>query len=190
MSNSRSAFLAVLVMAALAGCAGGYTLVEPGRVTIDDEFSVDSNIAWSQLVFGERHLWTVDGAGLEAIWFYAGIKDGDALMTNVDEDEDAPRFDSDMRPNEVMELVVDSLGRSGAVDVEATGLRPAKFGTMNGYRFELSMLTPEGLIKRGLAIGAIEENKLQLIVYLAAGLYYYDKYRDEAESIFASVQVI
>lgn len=182
--------LAILLSTALAGCAGGYTLVEPGRVQIDDEFSVASKVAWSQLVFGERHLWTINGAGLEAIWFYAGLKDGDSLIANVDQDKDAPRFDSDMRPNEVMELVVDSFGRAGAVNVEATGLRPARFGSMDGYRFELTLQTAEGLIKRGLAIGTIEEEKLQLIVYLAAGMYYYDRYLDEVESIFASVEMI
>jgi hypothetical protein len=182
--------LAAAIMAAVAGCTGAYSLVAPGRVAIDDEFSVKSTIAWSELTYGERHLWTVDGAGLDAIWFYAGIADGEALIANVDQDEDAPRFDADMRPSEVMELVVDSLSRAGAVNVEASGLRPAAFGAMSGYRFELTLQTAEGLIKRGLAIGTIDDAKLQLIVYLAAGLYYYDKYRDEAESIFASVEMI
>lgn len=105
----------------------------------------------------------------------------------------APRFDADMRPSEVMELVVDSLSRAGAVEVEASGLRAAAFGATSGYRFELTLQITEGLIKRGLAIGAIgtiDDAELQLIVYLAAGLYYYDKYRDEAESIFASVEMI
>lgn len=181
----------VVALAALAGCvAGGYTLIEPGRTQIDDEFSVSSNMAWSQQAFGERHVWTINGAGLEAVWFYAGLEDGDALIAQIDEDEDAPRFDADMRPNEVMELVVDSLGLIGAVNVEGKGLRPAEFGSVKGYRFELTLQTAEGLIKRGLAVGTIQEDKLQLIVYLAADLYYYDKYLDEVERIFASVEMI
>lgn len=183
-------FLAIPLLAALAGCVGGYTLIEPGRTQIDDEFSVNSNMQWSQLALGERHVWTINGAGLEAIWFYAGINDGDALIANLDEEEDAPRFDSDMRPNEVMELVVDSLGMAGAVKVEGTGLRPADFGSATGYRFELTFQTAEGLIKRGLAVGTVQEEKLQLIVYMAADLYYYDKYVDEVENIFSSVEMI
>jgi hypothetical protein len=183
-------FFAILLLTALAGCVGGYTLVEPGRTQIDEEFSVASNMAWSQLTFGERHVWTINGEGLEAIWFYAGINDGDALITNVAEDENAPRFDSDMRPNEIMELVVDSIGLIGAVNVEGKGLRPAQFGSVKGYRFELTFQTAEGLIKRGLAVGTIQEGELQLIVYLAADLYYYDKYLDEVENIFASVEMI
>jgi len=190
MAQLHHRLFVILLLAGLVGCVGGYTLIEPGRTQIDEEFTVGSNIAWSQFAFGERHLWTVNGAGLEAVWFYAGIEDGKALITNVDEDEDAPRFNADMRPNEVMELVVDSIGLTGAVNVDATGLRPAQFGSMKGYRFELTLQTAEGLIKRGLAIGTIEEEKLQLIVYLAADMYYYDQYVDEAERIFASVEMI
>jgi len=191
MVQSWRRLLAVLLVVALAGCvAGGYTLVEPGRTQIDDEFSVSSNMAWSQRTFGERHVWTINGAGLEAIWFYAGIEDGDALIAQIDEDEDAPRFDADMRPNEVMELVVDSIGLIGAVNVEGTGLRPVEFGSVKGYRFELTLQTVEGLIKRGLAVGTIREDKLQLIVYLAADLHYYGKYLEEVERIFASVEMI
>jgi hypothetical protein len=192
MARSSRWILAGLLLVAAAGCelAGGYSLVEPGRHQFDDEFSVSSKLAWSQLAFGERHVWTIDGAGLEAVWFYAGIEDGDALITNVDQDEDAPRFDSDMRPNEVMELVVDSLGLIGSVNVEGTGLRPAEFGSVKGFRFELTLQTQEGLIKRGLAVGAMQDGKLQLIVYLAADLYYYDKYLDEVENILASVEMI
>lgn len=190
MSDLRHRIVAVVLISTLAGCAGGYSLVEPGRIKIDDEFSVDSRLAWSQLDYGERHLWTIDGASLEVIWFYAGLEDGDALIARVDQDEKAPRFHPDMHPNEVMELVVDSLGRAGAVNVEATGLRPARFGSTQGYRFELTLQTAEGLIKHGLVIGTIEDQKLQLIVYLAAGVYYYDRYRDEAERIFASIELI
>jgi hypothetical protein len=46
------------------------------------------------------------------------------------------------------------------------------------------------LIKRGLAVGTVQEEKLQLIVYMAADLYYYDKYVDEVENIFSSVEMI
>ena len=186
----RQALVAVVLLTVLAGCTGGYALVGPGRTQIGDEFSVGPTMAWSQAQFGERHLWTINGVALEAIWFYAGIKDGEALIVNAGADEDVPRFDADMRPNEVMELILDSLGRTGTVNVAGSGLRPAEFGSMKGYRFKLSLQTQEGLMKRGMAIGTIREQKLQLIVYLAADMYYYDRYLNEAERIFASVEVI
>ena len=190
MVQLRQCLLAVLLLAVLAGCTGGYTLVGPGRTQIGDEFSVGPQMAWSQAQFGERHLWTINGPGLEAIWFYAGIADGEALIADVGSEEDAPRFDADMRPNEVMELTLDSLGRAGAVKVEGTGLRPAQFGSMKGFRVELTLQTAQGLMKRGIAMGTIDEGKLQLIVYLAADMYYYDTYLNEAERILASVEMI
>ena len=45
-------------------------------------------------------------------------------IVDVGAEEDVPRFDAGMRPNEVMELILDSLGRTGAVNVAGTGLRP------------------------------------------------------------------
>ena len=69
--------------------------------------------------------------------------------------------------------------------VEGKGLRPATFGAAKGFRFELSLLTQEGLAKRGLAAGTVQDGKLQLIVYLAADLHYYDQYRNEVEGILA-----
>lgn len=190
MVQLRQRLLAVALLTLLAGCTGGFALVGPGRTQIGNEFSVGPNRAWSQAQYGERHLWTINGVALEAIWFYAGIEDGEALIVDVGADEDVPRFDADMRPNEVMELILDSLGRTGAVNVAGTGLRPAEFGSMTGYRFELTLQTQEGLMKRGMAIGTIREQKLQLIVYLAADMYYYDTYLDEAERIFSSVEMI
>jgi len=190
MRHLRQGLFAALVLSVLAGCQGSYSLVGPGRTEVGDEFSVAPSMAWSQASFGERHLWTINGASLESIWFYAGIADGEALIVGTDDDEDVPRFDADMRPNEVMELILDSLGRAGAVKVEGTGLRPAEFGGTKGYRFELSLQTAEGLMKRGMAIGTVREQKLQFVVYMAADMYYYDTYREEAERIFASLQLI
>ena len=182
---------AIMLLSFLAGCTvAGYGLVEPGRTQIENEFAVSPNLAWSQLAYGERQIWTINGAGLEAIWFYAGLEDGEALIRDVREDDDAPRFRSAMRPNEVMELAVDSLGLNGAVNVEGRGLRPAAFGSLKGYRFELTYQTAQGLMMRGLAMGTVQDGKLQLIVYLAADLYYYDRYLDEVERIFASVEMI
>ena len=119
-----------------------------------------------------------------------GSLDGEAPIVDVGADEGNPCFGADMRPNEVMKLILGSLGRTGAVNAEGVGLCPAGFGSTKEFRFELTLQTAEDRMKRGMAMGAIEEEKLQLIAYLAADMSHYDTDLEEAARVFASVETI
>ena len=77
----------------------------------------------------------------------------------------------------------------GAAMVKSKNLRPAAFGKLPGFRFDLSFLSPEGLERDGIVVGTIHEDKLYLILYLGAREYYYPKYRDQVEELIASVSV-
>ncbi len=175
----------------LTGCAP-FNLVEPKPREIGTAYSVEPTIAWnaySKQQFGlidER--WTIDGFGLGDMRFWHDVNDGEALFeSRVIE---YPTFQSDMRPTEVAELYAGSLSKADVVDFETQNLRPAKFGSVDGFRFELSYLLASGLKVRGTALAAIVDQKLQLIVYSAPELHYYSKNLDEAEKVMASVQLL
>jgi hypothetical protein len=178
----------LFVLSVLAACTQ-YSLVDAQRVKIGNAYSVDPQIAWSKLQVGDFEIWTVDGANLEALQFHSGIETGDTLYERAD-DEDLPVFDADMKPNEVMEFVVDSLARQGANDIKTSGLRPTEFGQVRGYRFQFAFQTNDGLQMRGLATGTVMEDELHLILYMGASTYYFEKYLDQVERIFASIQTI
>ena len=182
-------YLILLVFLPLLGACVQYSLIEPERVEIGGAYSVDSQIPWSKLAVGKMEIWTVDGSSLEAVQFFKGLKDGDTLYKPLP-DEDLPVFDSAMRASEVMEFVVDSLSRRGAAGIEASGLRPETFGAVPGYRFDLTFQTTDGLMMRGMAFGAAIEEKLHLILYTGASIYYFDRYQDRVEDLFASVESI
>ena len=181
----RKLWPVLLVLSVLAACTQ-YSLVERERVKIGKAYSVDPQIAWSKLQVGDFEIWTVDGANLESLQFHTGIEPGDTLYQRI-ADEDLPVFDADMKPNEVMEFVIDSLARQGANDIQTSGLRPAEFGQLRGYRFDFDFETNDGLQMRGLALGTVVEDKLHLVLYMGASIYYFDKYRDQVERIFASI---
>ncbi len=184
----RKLWPVLLVLSVLAACTQ-YSLVEAERVKIGDAYSVDPQIAWSKLQVGDFEIWTVDGANLESLQFHSGIEPGDTLYERAD-DEDLPVFDTDMKPNQVMEFVVDSLARQGANDIQTSGLRPADFGQLRGYRFEFTFQTNDGLQMRGLALGTVIEDELHLMLYMGASTYYFEKYLDRVERIFASIETV
>ena len=180
--------LVVAVLLLVTACAQ-YTLVEPERVKIGNTFSVDAQIAWSKATDGKRETWTVDGPSLESIQFFKGLKTGEALFRKG-KDEELPEFDAEMKPNEAMEFVVDSLSRRGANNVEPTGLRPVAFGPETGYRFEITFQTGDGLLMHGAALGATLEDRFYLILYTGTATYHFDKYKDEVDDLFASIEMI
>lgn len=196
----------------VTGCAH-YTLVQPARQPIGDLYTVMTEIPWSKSTEGHIELWTVDGPLLEAIRFINGLEDGDSLLKTGTEKSKLPRFRGHMTPSDVLEFFVASIKSMGggleaehlalgrvtssairtaginAGTAEATNLRPAKFGSLSGFRFDFQFLSKEGLEREGMALGTIHKEKLYLILYTGARQYYYSKYQEEVERLFSSIEI-
>lgn len=180
-------FFAILVtLTVLGGCAA-FSLVDAKQQTIGNAYTIKPGIQWSKVADGKVEVWTIDGPGLEAVRFYSGMEAGDRLFT-ASKDTKMPTYDPAMKASDVMEFVVGSIARGGAGNVEGTALQPAQFGAASGFRFDLSYTSSEGLWFDGLAIGAIIDGKLHLIVYAGARQYYFPKYRDEVERMIGTIE--
>ena len=173
--------------AALTACAP-YTLVEPKRVEVAGFYSVDPQIQWSRAKTRHIELWTVDGPLLESVRFFDAREHGDTLFV-PEPKQKLPTFDKAMTATEVQEFLVDSMAAVGVTGLAASNLRPWEFGALDGFRFELSYIDGDGLEHDGIAVGAINEERLYLILYTGARLYYFPKYRGYVESIVASIQI-
>jgi hypothetical protein len=171
----------------LSGCAS-YTLVEQERVTICKLYSVEPGIQWSELKQGDVRLWTVNSVDLESIRFISGIREGVPVI-DISKEEHRTSFRPDMTETELVEAIVDGFSLSGAQRVEAKNLRPAPFGTLEGFRFELEFLSDKGLKKQGAVIGTVVDESLYLIIYTGAAMHYFPKYHDEFEAIIRSIKV-
>ncbi len=179
----------LLIVLVLGACGTKLTLVEPGPHTIEDRYTVTSDIAWNEFKENDAVVWTNDGFALESIRFYAGLDEGDRLFEWDDDEEDNPYppYQADMQASEVAEFVAHSLETLGFQEVTVSGLRPTEFGSRSGYRFEMEMLTAEGMDVDALALGASDDDGLDLILYLGERHYYFPKYRDAVEKILISI---
>jgi hypothetical protein len=171
----------------VAGCST-YTLVEPQRVSICDLYSVTPGTAWSEVNSGDARLWTVDGVDLQAIRFLSGIREG-APVTDITKEEHATAFRADMSESELVDAIVDGFALSGAQRVKARNLRPAAFGSLQGFRFELGYRDEDGVAREGAVAGAVVEESLYLIIYTGTRLHYFSKYAPEFETIVGSIRI-
>lgn len=186
MMRCETAMLLALA-AVLAGC-GTLSVSGKERIKIGHAYSVEPQIEWSRAGEGNREIWTADGLMLQAIHYIKGVRKGSPLIASRQAAEDWPQFDPQMMPTEVEEFVVDSLVRLGLVQLQPHNLRPQVFGKAQGFRFDFDFLYPDGLEGRGLAVGAVIDNKLQLILYIGARQHYYPAYLDEVEAIIRSIR--
>ncbi len=190
----RRATVGLVLLLLVTGCARS-GLVGPGTVEVGDYYTVDSELAWSVDETGNTEIWTVDGPSLQAIRFFTGLEDGDALfeerttLFGSDDDEKLSRFRKNMTANDIMEFVLDSLTHAGVVGVTASNLRPQRFGDLVGFRFDMTYIFPSGLEGEALAVGAVDGERLHLILYSGARIHYFPKYLDAVEHIIGSVRM-
>jgi hypothetical protein len=88
----------------------------------------------------------------------------------------------------LQELFADALQSLGLVNVAASGLRPAPFGSRPGFRFELRYDTPRGLSYRGLVLAEIAGGTLSFLVYDAPAEHYFERDLAGVETLLASLQ--
>jgi hypothetical protein len=186
---------ALLLVLLVTGCAP-YALVEPKRIAIDNGLTVEPQIAWTRpnpdsiQKRGPTQAWTVDGFALDEVLFYPGIADGQPLARQVDGQEKLPVFKKDLTAPEIMDLLEATVRRANQTTLTEThNLRPADFGGVPGFRFEMNVVLKDELPRKAIAAGAVSDGKLYMIVYQAPRLYYFDKYADVVERIIASAQL-
>ena len=177
----------VVLSALLSGCAA-WALVEAERQSVAGHYTVAPQRTWSRLRQGNVELWTVDGPALQAIRFFDGLADGDELFPSPAA-EKLPAYSSSMTPTEIEEFVVHSAQRAGAANVDASNLRPWRFGNREGFRFDLAFLDAGGLEINGLVAGVVDDGKLYLIMYTGARAHYYPRFVEQVERVLSSIQI-
>jgi hypothetical protein len=179
------AFVGAVLM--LGGCGSVYGLVQPQRTTIANVYSVEPQIAWSSAQSGKFQAWTVDGFDLQRVRFVNGLEEGEALSRSPDKAQ-RPMFRKGMTGVEIAELVVDDL-RVGGAKAEAKNIRPQRFGTADGFRFDLKLVTVRGLERNGVVVGTVIKDKLYLIEYSGTGNYHFGRYKAEVERLIDSIRM-
>ncbi len=181
MTCARWGFAAMALLVLLLGaCAdAGGTLQHAGSADVFDmQFTTDLN--WSRIKdpFKHQEVWTIDGVALNSLSIFSGVKPGEHVFMKTREKTsrpDGPWFRAGMRPEEIRDIVVDALREQNWVNVSSDNLRPQRFGTLDGLRFELAMTSPDGLIYKGAVAAAEKDGKLTLLFWKAPAEYYYGR---------------
>lgn len=176
--------LAVLL---LAGCST-FTLIEPGNVSINDLYSVQPGIKWSQVKSGDIQYWTVNGSDLESIHFTNAIQEGKPIVSLSGDLKETP-YRADMTESDIVEAVVSAFSLEGGQQVEARNLRPASFGGLDGFRFEVGFRNTDGLEKESAVVATIHDQSLYLIIYTGIKIHYFPRYAGEFENIVQSIRL-
>ena len=117
---------------------------------------------------------------------------GQHPSTSRDESIALPLFRADMLPNELEELLESSILKlygEGSAAVSTEGLWPHAFGGQSGVLFDISAAVTESPDYRGVVAALISEERLYMIIFLAAEPYYYDKHIAEAEAVIGSASL-
>lgn len=170
----------VFLLLLMAGCAS-MAHVEPGDVTIARELVVRSDGRWNrveppQSEADASEVWTADGVTLDMVLFYVGIEDGTL------------GFRSSMLPHEVVELYESLVAQDGSL-FRLERLAPARLGTTPGFVFEHLTTTRSGLVLRGLAYGAIVNQRLYLISYTAPDSHLFAKHLAAVQALAAGARI-
>ena len=181
MKHLRLLLLSVLI-ALLGACASGGPLVTPGRTTAGGGLSIDAGMEWTRMGGMREQLWTIDGPQLNSLHLIANVREREFIFLGERQTTRRPDgafYHRGMRPDELRDLIVDGMRAAGAVNVEASNLRPVDFGGREGLRFEMAMDNESGLKYRAMAAAFEHEKGLALALFYAPAEYYYP--RDEAK---------
>jgi hypothetical protein len=187
--------------------------VLPTRLAVGHGVSFDPPPGWwlVRLIANPVLMVTENGIDIDALEFRTGIAPGTPLFVlpenpapdstqNPMENRSATKtkiadpeiagtiFRADMTARDVMEAVAADLSRRGVSRVATTDLRPVPFGADTGFRFAYSYVDERGLRMRGLAIAALREGKLDLLMFHAPEQYVFDHARVAVERTFESIR--
>ena len=180
-------FISMIALVMLFGCVQAYKQLENNRLQMGEVYSVDPKMVWNSMEIRNITLWTANGMFLDRIVFYNAVEDGQTLFK--ENEEEGQKFHKDMNIIEIAEFFSDSIKSSQKwSQVEVMDLRPQAFGSQEGFMFDTKIVSGKGLIYKGLTLGAVINDKLYLIQFMAVEIEYYPKYIETVKDIMASVK--
>jgi hypothetical protein len=186
--------LAFLLSTGLAACTGpGGRLVHASEGIRVLDLEVDSSLDWARVHAPRTEVWTIDGLPLNEFVVVSRVRDHEHVMLDSRERKhrpDGPWFRAGMRPDELRDVLLDAFRQDGWTRVAASGLRPARFGNVDGIRFEAELTEPGGLRYKAM-FGAAEHNgRLTHFFWIAPEEHYFPRDRAAVEHMFDTLRFV
>jgi hypothetical protein len=188
----RLAGVLALLVALASACAGpGGRLVRAGGDIRVFDMQLDTSLDWARVRQPRMELWTIDGLPLNEFVVVSKVRPGEHVLLEARERRrrpDGPWYRAGMRPDEVRDVLLDAMRLDGWTRVAATGLRPVRYGGVDGLRFEAELTHPNGLRYRGL-FGAVERGgRLTHFFWIAPEQHYHPRDKDAVARMFDSIR--
>lgn len=185
-------FIQMLAIALLlSACIPSFKLLKTGDAKMWDSYTVSTPEDINELRSDKAVLWTQDGNILESIEFWKPVVSGDKLPVAffpVSNKDKAGSFRADMTPEEIVEVISDSLSLTQFSLSNISNLRPAQFGTKSGYLTDVRLALTDGSNFRGHVLFTVFDDKLWIIYYMTRRTHYYDARKPVFDSVIRSIQ--
>ena len=198
MKNINNILFLILIFV-LSSCQPNkvFTLIESGRVEINNMYSLKTNKKWSQFEQKEYNFifWTVDGYTLQRIVFFRPISDSESLYDHnsffTQESEKRPIYNSNMNKFEIKEFFEDCiLWSKRLVKIDSNNFKNYKIDNFDGITFDIEGQNELGLIYKGFVVAVIKDKKLYLAYFVAPKIEFYEKYHKEAKKMLSSIKFL
>ena len=198
MKNINNILFLILIFV-LSSCQPNkvFTLIEPGRVEINNMYSLETNKKWSQFEQKEYNFifWTVDGYTLQRIVFFKPISDSESLYDHnsffTQESEKRPIYNSNMNKFEIKEFFEDCiLWSKRLVKIDSNNFKNYKIDNFDGITFDIEGQNELGLIYKGFVVAVVKDKKLYLAYFVAPKIEFYEKYHKEAKKMLSSIKFL
>jgi hypothetical protein len=170
-----------------------YQAVEGGSRNVGS-FAVTTPAAvWNEVpgahASGGLPTWTVDGVTLNSLSFVSGVEDGNPLV-EADSEARYPVFHADMLPNDIVELVQSTCAKLFDATITAGGeLKPLTIAGQPGFEVTFEFVTGDEVIRRAFAGGTVKDGQLQLVLYQAARMHYFQKDLQHARDLIVTARL-
>ena len=137
-------------------------------------------------------LWTLDGRGLNELYFVSGLIPGETIYKDTKKkDRPLPPMRAGMQLTDIPELFESS--NRVVLDTsmfQITGTEPTTLGGQPGVKFAYEYAVQGSpLIRKGIAAGTIAAGKLYLISFTAPSIHYFDRDKARVEALMASAKI-
>ena len=96
-----------------------------------------------------------------------------------------------MNEVEIAELFIESMKVFGKwADGKFENLKLGKHVPFNGFKFEKTLINQDGLSYKGLTSGAVINEKLYLVFFIATELHFFKNLQNEFLNIISSIQKV
>jgi hypothetical protein len=172
----RTALL-LLALAGLAACATGGRLQSAGPTEVLG-MTVETSLDWARYAGPRQEAWTIDGTALNQLRLITGTRPGEHGFHLGRERRNFPQgawYQPGLRADELHEVLLAALREQGWAEVESRNLRPARFGAVDGLRFEFTMASQRGLRYAGTAAMFERDGRLTTVCWQAPVEHYHGR---------------